>query len=79
MVAGEIISDYNCEACNKKVDLEKRLSIDKLPNTLIIHLQRITFDLDCLKNVKLNDRVEFPNVLNLKDFSSEEILKLEKM
>jgi ubiquitin C-terminal hydrolase len=79
LVAGEIISDYNCEACNKKVDLEKRLSIDKLPNTLIIHLQRITFDLDCLKNVKLNDRVEFPNVLNLKDFSSEEILKLEKM
>lgn len=79
MVAGEIISDYNCEACNKKVDLEKRLTIDKLPNTLIIHLQRITFDLDCLKNVKLNDRVEFPNVLNLKDFSSEEILKLEKM
>jgi ubiquitin C-terminal hydrolase len=79
LVAGEIISDYNCEACNKKVDLEKRLTIDKLPNTLIIHLQRITFDLDCLKNVKLNDRVEFPNVLNLKDFSSEEILKLEKM
>ena len=79
MVAGEIISDYNCEACNKKVDLEKRLTIDKLPNTLIIHLQRITFDLDCLKNVKLNDRVEFPNVLNLKDFSAGEILKLEKM
>lgn len=78
-MAGEIISDYNCEACNKKVDLEKRLTIDKLPNTLIIHLQRITFDLDCLKNVKLNDRVEFPNVLNLKDFSAGEILKLEKM
>ena len=78
LVTGEIISDYKCEACNQKTDLEKKMTIDKLPNTLIIHLQRITFDFEVMKNVKYNDRLEFPNVLDLKEFSTEEILKKDK-
>lgn len=77
-VSGEIISDYQCEACNQKVDLEKKATIDKLPNTLIVHLQRIVFDFDTLRQVKLNDRVEFPNVLNLKEFTTAEVLQKDK-
>lgn len=77
-VAGEIISDYQCEACNQKVELEKKATIDRLPNTLIVHLQRIVFDFDTLRQVKLNDRVEFPNVLNLKEFTTAEVLKKDK-
>jgi len=69
-VSGELISDYQCEACNQRVELEKRVTLDKLPNTLIVHLQRIIFDFDTLRNVKLNDRVEFPNVLNLREFTT---------
>ena len=75
LVSGEIISDYQCEACNQRVELEKKVTIEKVPNTLIVHLQRIIFDFDTLRNLKLNDRVEFPNVLNLKDFTTDEILR----
>ena len=37
-VSGEIINDYQCEGCEQRVELEKKLTIDKLPNTLIVHL-----------------------------------------
>ena len=56
----DIISDYECEKCKNKVELQKSTSVSELPNTLILHLQRIVFDMDLLKNVKLNDKVEFP-------------------
>ena len=74
-VQGEIISDYKCEACSQTVELEKKVTIEKVPNTLIVHLQRIIFDFDTLRNQKLNDRVEFPNILNLKEYTSGEIMK----
>lgn len=45
-ILGENISDYFCENCNKKQDTTKLICLSKLPNTLIIHLQRIVFDLD---------------------------------
>ncbi len=45
---------------------------------LIVHLQRIVFDFDSLMNQKLNSRVEFPNILNLKPFMLNEVLKEEK-
>ena len=54
------------------------MTIEKLPNTLIIHLQRITFDFEVMKNVKYNDKLEFPNLLDLKEFSTEEIMKQDK-
>jgi ubiquitin carboxyl-terminal hydrolase 34 len=37
-VSGELISDYQCESCNQRVELEKKVTIDSLPNTLIVHL-----------------------------------------
>ena len=66
MIAGEVIEDYNCSACKSKVSIEKKQCIRNLPNTLILHLNRITFDLDTLRNVKLNDRLEFPNEINVR-------------
>jgi len=47
-ISGEIINDYNCETCQKKVDITKRCCLSQLPNVLIVHLQRIIFDLDQL-------------------------------
>jgi len=44
-----------------------------LPNTLIVHLNRITFDLESLRNIKINDRLDFPNVLNVKKYMVEEV------
>lgn len=45
---------------------------------LIVHLTRIVFDFDTLMNQKLNSRVEFPNVLNLKPYMMGEVMKQEK-
>ena len=38
LVTGETISDYKCDACKNRVDIEKKTVVEKLPNTLILHL-----------------------------------------
>ena len=75
LVAGEVISDYTCSGCNKKVDIVKTQAIKRLPNTLIVHLTRIYFDMDKMGNIKLNDRFEFPNTLNLQEYMLPQVLK----
>jgi ubiquitin C-terminal hydrolase len=63
--AGDTISDYNCEKCNKRVDITKRNLIETVPNVLIMHLQRIVFNFDTFANEKINSRLEFPNTVDL--------------
>jgi uncharacterized UBP type Zn finger protein len=50
LTTGEIISDFKCEACNQKVEVERKTVLHKLPNMLILHLQRIVFDMDTFNN-----------------------------
>jgi ubiquitin C-terminal hydrolase len=78
LVTGETISDYNCSECKNRVEIEKKVVVEKLPNTLIIHLQRIIFDMDTFLNKKLNSRIEFPNVLNMHSYMKDEVLKADK-
>lgn len=47
---GELINDYNCDFCHNKVDVTKMTRISKAPQVLIIHLQRIVFNLDTFIN-----------------------------
>ena len=54
LVKGEIISDFQCDGCNKKVDIHKRTLIAETPNVLIIHLQRILFNFETYQNDKDN-------------------------
>jgi len=75
LIAGETISDYNCSKCKQKVSIKKQIAIKRLPNTLILHLKRLDFDFNTMMNVKLNDRIEFPNVLSMKSFMLSEVLK----
>ena len=72
-ITGEIINDYMCEDCNKKVDTTKRCCLSFLPNILIVHLQRIVFNLDTLMNEKINSKLEFPFELNLEPYTVEGI------
>lgn len=37
-ISGETIQDFKCEACEKKVDVRKRICLSELPNVLIVHL-----------------------------------------
>jgi uncharacterized UBP type Zn finger protein len=38
LVFGQTIEDYNCDGCNKKVNIMKRSLLADMPNTLIVHL-----------------------------------------
>jgi ubiquitin carboxyl-terminal hydrolase 34 len=76
LITEDIISDYKCENCLQKCDVIKRTLISECPNVLIVHLQRIIFDLDVLMNVKINTRYEFPHQLNLKDYTYDNYMKL---
>jgi len=77
MLEGEIISDYQCDGCKRKVDIKKRTLISSTPNVLIVHLQRIIFNFDTFANDKINSYFEFPNVLDLKPYSFYHIMKEE--
>ena len=69
MMDGEVIQDYNCDACSKTVDLKKRSLLGKTPNVLILHLKRFEFDFNTFMQVKINTRFEFPKVLDLNKYS----------
>lgn len=77
LVKGEIISDYNCEQCNRKVELSKRTLIAETPNVLIVHLQRIIFNFDTFQNNKINSMFKFPPVLDLKPYSYYDVMSRE--
>ena len=38
-------------------------------------MKRLDFDFNTMRNVKLNDRLEFPNILNMKNYMLSEVIK----
>jgi len=70
-IKGEEIEGYECDTCKQKVTVNKRNLLSQLPNVLIIYLQRICFDYEYFQNRKINSRLEFPNKLNLKNYTIE--------
>jgi ubiquitin C-terminal hydrolase len=70
-IAGDTISDFNCEHCNKKVDVTKRTCLDQLPNVLVIHLQRLWYNYDTQMNEKINSRLEFPMEFSIEPYTVE--------
>ncbi|GLH00204.1 Ubiquitin carboxyl-terminal hydrolase 47 [Gryllus bimaculatus] len=61
-------NQYFCEKCNKKCDAHKGLKFSKFPYLLTLHLKRFDFDYTTLHRIKLNDKVTFPEILNLNSF-----------
>ena len=59
---------YQCERCASKQNAEKGLRITHFPYLLTIQLKRFDFDYNSLHRVKLNDRMTFPDVLELNEF-----------
>eukprot|EP00828_Plagiopyla_frontata_P048501 TRINITY_DN9313_c0_g1_i4.p3 TRINITY_DN9313_c0_g1~~TRINITY_DN9313_c0_g1_i4.p3 ORF type:complete len:353 (-),score=60.67 TRINITY_DN9313_c0_g1_i4:149-1207(-) len=68
----EMIQDYLCENCDKKVDMTKKSMLRKLPNILLIHLQRIIFDLDLLQNMKIISKNEFSETFDISPYTYED-------
>ncbi|XP_054709133.1 ubiquitin carboxyl-terminal hydrolase 47-like [Uloborus diversus] len=61
-------NQYFCEQCNKKCDAHKGLKFIKFPYLLTLQLKRFDFDPNTMHRIKLNDRVSFPEILNLNEF-----------
>ena len=55
--------------CAKKVEIDIRVCLNKLPTVLIAHLKRIVFDFDTFENKKINTRFEFPQRLNIANYT----------
>lgn len=55
--SAETLADiHTCDSCGAAVQRKKQLTIDTLPNVLIVHLKRF----DALRSQKVSDTVEFP-------------------
>ena len=68
---GEVINEYKCDFCQEKVDVSKKTMIGKLPRVLVVHLQRIFFNLDTFMNEKISSKFEFPFDLDIAPFVTQ--------
>ncbi|XP_071518202.1 ubiquitin carboxyl-terminal hydrolase 47 isoform X4 [Panulirus ornatus] len=59
---------YKCSKCDALCDAHKGLKFIRFPYLLTIHLMRFDFDYQTLHRIKLNDKVTFPNILDLNSF-----------
>ena len=75
-IEGEVISDFRCSECNNQVDLCKSQIMGKLPNVLILHLQRIVFDFQTFENSKLKNKFEYPMILDLAKYGAKQNINL---
>lgn len=70
-IAASTVSDYLCEECKNTCDINKRNLLSTLPNVLIVHLQRFSFNFDTLANEKINSQFDFPNVIDMTPYTEE--------
>ncbi|XP_052243350.1 ubiquitin carboxyl-terminal hydrolase 47-like isoform X4 [Dreissena polymorpha] len=56
---------YFCEKCNKKCDAHKGLKFISFPYLLTLQMKRFDFDYSTMHRIKLNDKMSFPEILNL--------------
>ena len=61
----ETFEDYNAESLGRKIDIQKFARIGKAPPILVLQLKRFEYDLQTLNRVKINDRYEFPQEINI--------------
>ena len=78
-IKGETIPDFLCDNCKKKCEFVKRGCIGELPNILIVHLQRIVYDMETFMLMKIHSRLEFPQELNLEPYTVEGIKIREEL
>ena len=61
-------NQYFCEKCGKKCDARKGLKFEHFPYVLTMQMKRFDFDYNTLQRIKLNERMTFPEILNLNRF-----------
>jgi len=64
---------YFCDNCGFKTDAEKGLKFKKLPYILVLQLKRFDLDYETMQRKKLNDKVSFPEILNMNPILSGDL------
>ena len=78
LIEPEAIDDFKCDKCNKKVIIQKRTTLSKLPNILVIQLKRFFMNYEYNHTEKINSRFEFKSKLNLKNYCVEKFQPEDK-
>ncbi|XP_056463354.1 ubiquitin carboxyl-terminal hydrolase 47 isoform X2 [Gadus chalcogrammus] len=65
-------NQYFCERCKKKCDARKGLRFLHFPYLLTLQLKRFDFDYTTMHRIKLNDRMTFPDELDMSPFMDVE-------
>ncbi|KAG8438305.1 hypothetical protein GDO86_008837 [Hymenochirus boettgeri] len=65
-------NQYFCERCKKKCDARKGLRFLHFPYLLTLQLKRFDFDYTSMHRIKLNDRMTFPDELDMCPFMDVE-------
>ncbi|XP_018115793.1 ubiquitin carboxyl-terminal hydrolase 47-like isoform X2 [Xenopus laevis] len=61
-------NQYFCERCKRKCDARKGLKFLHFPYLLTLQLKRFDFDYTSMHRIKLNDRMTFPDELDMSPF-----------
>lgn len=65
-------NQYMCMVCGKKTDALKGLKFKKFPYMFVIQLKRFDLDYQTMQRKKLNDKMTFPQVLNLNPYVADD-------
>ncbi|KAJ1429291.1 hypothetical protein B484DRAFT_430987, partial [Ochromonadaceae sp. CCMP2298] len=68
LMQGELMDGDNkisCDVCTQKMATVRRTCFGDLPNTLVLHLKRFDLDFQTFETVKLNNRMAFPQRINM--------------
>jgi len=60
---------YQCQHCDKKVNVKKGMKIKKFPYFLTLQLKRFDIDAGSLDTLELSNRVTFPELLDMNAYS----------
>jgi len=62
---------YMWDSIKQKKDTNKRICIKTLPHNLVIQLKRFTFNFETMQKIKINSKLEFPEILDMYPFTKE--------
>ena len=71
LIAPEDIPDYACDNCGRRTTLRKHTRLGAPPHSLLVHLKRFEMNYETGGTSKLNNRFEFPAVLDLWPYSAD--------
>lgn len=65
-------NQYNCDKCKSKQDASIFREFSKTPEILTLVIARFDFDYEAMQRIKLNDKFEYKEELDLQEFTQKQ-------